>query len=190
MIGCSGGGLYSDLVCGGTSSPERECGAIGIQLRVRALDRDMAHRSEEEMWTAFRELDRKIRSLSEVRDYLVEQEADACEAADRLELKVHSLTRKYERLRTEAEQWVADIAREGLSSLRNKGGENNAQMMLQTVREEIRQLCVRARTLDDKRWLFRYNEHYCEDGQYELEDTIDRLKADLEKILSQGFTSS
>ena len=142
------------------------------------------------MWAAFCELDRKIRSLSEVRDYLVEQEADACEAADRLDLRVHSLTRKYERLRTEAEQWVADIAREGLSSLRNKGGENNAQMMLQTVREEIRQLCVRARTLDDKRWLFRYNEHYCEDGQYELEDTIDRLKADVEKILSQGFTSS
>ena len=142
------------------------------------------------MWAAFRELDRKIRSLSEVRDYLVEQEADACEAADRLDLRVHSLTRKYERLRTEAEQWVADIAREGLSSLRNKGGENNAQMMLQTVREEIRQLCVRARKLDDKRWLFRYNEHYCEDGQYELEDTIDRLKADVEKILSQGFTSS
>ena len=150
----------------------------------------MAHRSEEEMWTAFRELDRKIRSLSEVRDYLVEQEADACEAADRLDLKVHSLTRKYERLRTEAEQWVADIAREGVSSLRDRGRENNAQMMLQTIRKEIRQLCVRARTLDDKRWLFRYNEHYCEDGQYELEDTIDRLKADVEKILSEGFTSS
>ena len=120
----------------------------------------------------------------------MEQEADACEAADRLDLKVFSLTRKYERLRTEAEQWVADIAREGLSSLRNKGGEDNAQRMLQTVREEIRQLCVRARKLDDKRWLFRYNEHYCEDGQYELEDTIDRMKADLEKILAQGFTSS
>ena len=142
------------------------------------------------MWAAFRELDRKIRSLSEVRDYLVEQEADACEAADRLDLRVHSLTRKYERLRTEAEQWVADIAREGVSSLRDRGRENNAQMMLQTIRKEIRQLCVRARTLDDKRWLFRYNEHYCEDGQYELEDTIDRLKADVEKILSQGFTSS
>ena len=142
------------------------------------------------MWAAFRELDRKIRSLSEVRDYLVEQEADACEAADRLDLRVHSLTRKYERLRTEAEQWVADIAREGVSSLRDRGRENNAQMMLQTIRKEIRQLCVRARTLDDKRWLFRYNEHYCEDGQYELEDTIDRLKADLEKILSEGFTSS
>ena len=120
----------------------------------------------------------------------MEQEADACEAADRLDLRVHSLTRKYERLRTEAEQWVADIAREGVSSLRDRGRENNAQMMLQTVRKEIRQLCVRARTLDDKRWLFRYNEHYCEDGQYELEDTIDRLKADVEKILSQGFTSS
>ena len=142
------------------------------------------------MWAAFRELDRKIRSLSEVRDYLVEQEADACEAVDRLDLRVHSLTRKYERLRTEAEQWVADIAREGVSSLRDRGRENNAQMMLQTVRKEIRQLCVRARTLDDKRWLFRYNEHYCEDGQYELEDTIDRLKADVENILSQGFTSS
>ena len=178
------------MVCGGFSSPEREFGSIEIQLLVRALGRDMAHRSEAEMWAAFRELDRKIRSLSEVRDYLVEQEADACEAADRLDLRVHSLTRKYERLRTEAEQWVADIAREGLSSLRNKGGEDNAQRMLQTVREEIRQLCVRARKLDDKRWLFRYNEHYCEDAQYELEDKIDRMKADLEKILAQGFTSS
>ena len=93
----------------------------------------MALRSEEEMWAAFRKLDRKIRSLSEVRDCLVEQEADACEAADQLDQKVFSLTRKYERLRMEAEQWVADIAREGLNSLRNKGGEDNAQRMLQTV---------------------------------------------------------
>ena len=59
-------------------------------------------------------------------------------------------------------------------------------MMLQTIRKEIIKLCVRARALDDKRWLYRYREHYCEDGQYELESTIDRLKADLESILYEG----
>ena len=173
--------------------PERECGSIEIQLLVRALGRDMAHRSEAEMWAAFRELDRKIRSLSEIRDYLVEQEAEACAAADRIDLRVYSLTRKYERLREErieAEEWVADVARLGVSSLRERGRENNAQMMLQTIRKEIIELCGRARALDDKRWLYRYSEHYCEDGQYELEDTIDRLKADLESILSQGYVSS
>ena len=37
------------------------------------------------MWLAFRELDRKIRSLSELRDYLVQQEAVANSAADRVE---------------------------------------------------------------------------------------------------------
>ena len=181
------------MVCGGFSSPEREFGSIEIQLLVRALGRDMAHRSEAEMWLAFRKLDQKIRSLSELCGYLVEQEAVACAAADRMDLRVYSLGRKFKRLmadRTEAEAWVSDIVREGVSSLRNRGRANNAQMMLQTIHKEIIELCVRARTLDDRRWLYRFSEHYCESGQYSLEDTIDRLKSDLESIISQGYISS
>ena len=181
------------MVCVGFFKLGREFESILAPLLVRVVGRGMARRSESEMWAAFRELDQKIRSLSELRDYLVEQEAEACAAADRMDLRVYSLTRKYKRLRkdrTEAEEWVADVARLGVSSLRERGRENNAQMMLQTIRKEIIELCVRARALDDKRWLYRYSEHYCEDGQYELEDTIDRLKADLESILSQGYVSS
>ena len=114
----------------------------------------MAGRSESDMWSAFRELDRKIRSLSELRGCLVEQEAVASAAADRLDLQVYSLGRQFQRLvddRTEAEAWLSDIVREGVSSLRNRGQANNAQMMLQTIRKEIINLCVRARALDDRR---------------------------------------
>ena len=68
-------------------------------LVVRVVGRGMARRSEAEMWVAFRELDQKIRSFSELRGCLVEQEADACAAADRLDLRVNRLTRKYKRLR-------------------------------------------------------------------------------------------
>ena len=122
----------------------------------------------------------------------MEQEADACAAADRLDRRVYSLTRKYEHLREErieAEEWVADVALLGVDTQRERERESNAQTMLQTIRKEIVELCVRARALDDKRWLYRYREHYCEDGQYELESTIDRLKVDLEGILSEGCVS-
>ena len=97
----------------------------------------MAGRSESEMWSAFRELDRKIRSLSELRGYLVEQEAVASAAADRMDLRVYSLGRQFKRLmddKTEAEAWLSDIVREGVSSLRNRGRANNVQRMLQTIR--------------------------------------------------------
>ena len=145
------------------------------------------------MWSAFRELDRKIHSLSELRGYLVVQEAVASAAADRMDLRVYSLGRQIKRLvddRTEAEAWLSDIVREGVSGLRNRERANNARMMLQTIRKEIVELCVRARALDDRRWLYRFSEHYCESGQYSLEDTIDRLKSDLESIISQGYISS
>ena len=81
---------------------------------------------------------------------------------------------------------MADVALLGVDTLRERKRENDAQMMLQTICKEIIQLCVRARALDDKRWLWRYREHYCEDGQYELEETIDRLKVALEGVLSEG----
>ena len=48
---------------------------------------------------------------------------------------------------------------------------------------------VRARALDDERWLHRYREHFSEEGQYELEGAIDQLKADLESILTEGGVS-
>ena len=177
------------LVCGGFFNLGREFESILAPLVVRVVGRGMARRSEAEMWVAFRELDQKIRSFSELRGCLVEQEADACAAADRLDLRVFSLNRKYDRLmkeRTEAEEWVADVALLGVDTQRERERESNALKMLQTIHKEIVKLCVRARALDDKRWLYRYREHYCEDGQYELENTIDRLKADLESILYEG----
>jgi len=73
------------------------------------------------MWSAFRELDCKIRSLSELRGYLVQQEAVANSAADRVEHRVISLRKQFDRLvddRTEAEAWLSDIVRGGVSDLR------------------------------------------------------------------------
>ena len=141
------------------------------------------------MWEVFRVLDEQIQSLSGLRECLVEREADACAAADRIDQRVIRLTKKYKRLlqdRTEAEEWVADVALLGVDTLREKKRENDAQMVLQTIRKEIIQLTVRVRALDEKRWLWRYREHSCEDGQYELEESIDQLKMDLERVLSEG----
>ena len=126
------------------------------------------------MWTAFRELDRKIRSLTELRGYLVVQEGVANPAADRVDHRVYSLGRQFDRLmddRTEAEAWLTDMR------------------MLQLIHKEALAICERAKALDDRRWLFRFSEHYCESGQYSLEETIERLQSDLENIMSQGYVS-
>ena len=171
---------------------EREFGSILASLFASVVGRDMARRSEVEMWTAFRALDQKIQSFTELRDHLVELEADACATADRLDLRVHGFTRRYERLledRVEAEEWVADVALLGVDTQRERERESNAQMMLETIRREITELCVRARALDDERWLHRYREHFSEERQYEIEDVIDQLKIDLEIILAEGGVS-
>ena len=144
------------------------------------------------MWSAFRELDRKIRSLSELRGYLVVQEGVANAAADRVDHRVYSLGRQFDRLmddRTEAEAWLTDIVRGGVSSLRDTERADNARRMLQQINREVLAICERARALDDRRWLFRFSEHYCESGQYSLEETIERLQSDLENIMSQGYVS-
>ena len=81
------------------------------------------------MWEAFRELDQKIQSFTKLRDRLVEQEADACAAADRLDRRVYSLNRKYDRLkeeRTEAEEWVAGVALLGVDTPRERARESHA----------------------------------------------------------------
>ena len=152
----------------------------------------MAGRSEAEMWTAFRELDRKICTLSELRGYLVVQEGVANAAADRVDHRVYSLGRQFDRLmddRTEAEAWLTDIVRGGVSSLRNTERADNARRMLQLIHRETLAIRERAKALDDRRWLFRFSEHYCESGQYSLEETIERLQFDLENIMSQGYVS-
>ena len=145
----------------------------------------MAGRSEAEMWTAFRELDRKIRSLSELRGYLEVQEGVANAAADRVDQRVYSLGRKFDRLmddRTEAEAWLTDIVRGGVSSLRDTERADNARRMLQLINREVLAICERARALDDRRWLFRFSEHYCE-------EPIERLQSNLENIVFQGYVS-
>ena len=51
---------------------------------------------------------------------------------------------------------------------------------------EIRQLSARACALDEKRWRWRSEELKAEDGQYKLEENIERLRAELEAILARG----
>ena len=142
------------------------------------------------MWSAFRELDRKIRSLSELRDYLVQQEAVANSAADRVEHRVIRLRQQFHRLeddRTEAEAWLSDIVRGGVSDLRAVERADNARKMLQLIHKEALAICSRAKALDERRSLFRFSEHYCESTQYTLEEAIERLRADLESIVSARY---
>ena len=142
------------------------------------------------MWSTFRELDRKIRSLSELRDYLVQQEAVANSAADRVEHRVIRLRQQFHRLeddRTEAEAWLSDIVRGGVSDLRAVERADNARKMLQLIHKEALAICSRAKALYERRSLFRFREHYCESAQYSLEESIERLQSDLENIMSAGY---
>ena len=144
------------------------------------------------MWSAFRELDRRIRSLSELRGYLVQQEAVANSAADRVEHRVISLRKQFDRLvddRTEAEAWLSDIVRGGVSDLRAVEQANKARKMLQLIHREALAICSRAKALDERRSLFWFSEHYCESGQYSLEETIEQLQSDLENIIAAGYVS-
>ena len=125
------------------------------------------------MWSAFRELDRRIRSLFELRDYLVQQEAVANSAADRVEHRVIRLRQQFHRLeddRTEAEAWLSDIVRGGVSDLRSVQRAENARKMLQQIHKEALAICSRAKALDERRSLFRFIEHYWESAQYTLEE--------------------
>ena len=113
-------------------------------------------------------------------------------AADRVDRRVIGLGRKFDRLmdnRTEAEAWLTDIVRGGVSSLRNTERADDAQRKLQLIHKEALAICERAKALDDRRWLLRFSEHYCESGQYSLKETIERLQSDLDNIMSQGYVS-
>ena len=139
------------------------------------------------MWEAFRVLDEQIQMLTMLWDGLVDREADACKLADLIDLRVIRLTKKYKRLlQDEAEEWVADVESLGVDTPRERKRESNAREALETIRKEIRQLSARARALDEKRWLWRHREHKFEDGQYGLEESIDQLKVDLERVLLEG----
>ena len=115
------------------------------------------------MWSAFRELDRRIRSLFELRDYLVQQEAVANSVADRVEHRLQDD-------RTKAEAWLLDIVRGGVSDLRSVQRAENARKMLQQIHKEALAICSRAKALDERRSLFRFIEHYWESAQYTLEE--------------------
>ena len=57
---------------------------------------------------------------------------------------------------------------------------------MEAIRRDIHQLSARASALDEKRWRWRYREHKAEEEQYGLEESIDQLKVDLERVLAEG----
>ena len=142
------------------------------------------------MWAAFREVDRRIRSLTALWDHLVLEEGVANAGADRVEDRVAKLGHQFHRLeddRSEAQQWLADVVRGGVSDLRSVQRAENARKMLLQIHKESLVVCARARALDERRNRFRYSEEYCESAQYSLEAEIERLRADLADIISAGF---
>ena len=150
---------------------------------------EMARRSEAQMWEKFRVLDRRSQLPTMLRDGLVDREADTCKLADLIDLRVIRLTNKYKRLlqdEAEAEEWVSDVESLGVDTPRERKRESDARQALEAIRRDIQQLSARASALDEKRWLWRYREHEFEDGQYGLEESIDQLKVDLERVLAEG----
>ena len=150
----------------------------------------MAGRTESQMWSAFREVDRKMQSLIAFRDHLVHVESVANSVADRAMFRVISLGHQFDRLeadRSEAQLWLADVVRSGVSSLRSIERTDNAWQMLLQIRKESLEVCAQAKLLNERRNRFRADEEYSEVAQYPLEEEIDRLRADLEDIVSAGF---
>ena len=163
--------------------------SVLVSVLTEAHGLGMARRSEKEMWKTFRVLDEQMQMLSLHRDSLEDREAGACQLADLIDMRVIHLTKKYKRLlqdEDEAEGWVADVESLGVKTPREKKRESNAREALAAIRKEIRQLSARAHALDEKRWLWRQKEHQFEEGQYVLEESIDQLKEDMERVLSEG----
>ena len=150
----------------------------------------MAGRTEAQMWSAFREVDRRIRSLTALRDHLVLEEGLANSVADRVEDRVARLGHQFHRLKddhSEAQAWLSDVVRGGVSDLRSVQRAENARKMLLQIHKESLAVCAQAKALDERRNRFRFSEEYCESAQYTLEAEIDRLRADLDDIISAGF---
>jgi chromosome segregation ATPase len=141
------------------------------------------------MWDEFRALDTRRQELTKLLDKLEDREADSCERADRIDRKLFRLTKKYGRLlqdKEETEEWVAEVENLGGETPEERKRKRNARQALEAIMREIHQLSARASALDEKRWRWRYEEHKAEDGQYEIGENIERLKADLEAVLAGG----
>ena len=167
----------------------RDFGSVLASLPTETHILEMARQSETRMWEAFRVLDKRRQELTKLLDKLVDREADACERADRIDMRVIRLTKKYRRLlqdKEEAEEWVADVENLGVDTPEERKRERNARQSLEAIRREIHQLSARASALDEKRWRWRYREHKAEEEQYKLEENIERLKVDLEAVLAEG----
>mgnify|MGYP006908683269 CR=1 FL=1 len=157
-----------------------------------SVGRIMSGRTETEMWAAFREIDRRLSSLIALRDYLEREEGVADAAAFRVEGRVWRLGREFRDLedeRTEAQEWLANVVRGGVTDLRSVHRAEKAREMLRKIHEEALAICTRAREVDERRNIFRYSEEYCEMSQYSLDAEIERLQADLASIIAAGFVS-
>ena len=167
----------------------RDFGPVLASLPTETHIREMARQSETRMWDEFRALDTRRQELTKLLDKLEDREADSCERADRIDRKVFRLTRKYGRLlqdKEETEEWVAEVENLGGETPEERKRKRNARQALEAIMREIHQLSARASALDEKRWRWRYEEHKAEDGQYEIGENIERLKADLEAVLAGG----
>jgi chromosome segregation ATPase len=141
------------------------------------------------MWDEFRTLYTRRQELATLLEEMEEREAIACERADRIEKKVFRLTRKYGRLlqdKEETEEWIAEGENLGGGTPEERKRKTNARQALEAIMREIRQLSARACALDEKRWRWRSEELKAEDGQYKLEENIERLRAELEAVLARG----
>ena len=141
------------------------------------------------MWDEFRTLDTRRQELVTLLEEMEEREAIACEKADRIENKVFRLTRKYGRLvqdKEETEEWIAEVENLDGGTPEERRRKTNAREALEAIMREIRQLSARACALDEERWHWRAEELKAEDGQGELEEGIERLRAELEAVLARG----
>ena len=167
----------------------REFGSVLASLPTETHILGMARQSEAQMWEAFRVLDKQRQELTKLLDRLVDREADACKRADLIDMRGIRLTKKYRRLlqdEAEAEEWVADVESLGVDTPEERKRESDARQALEAIRRDIHQLSAKASALDEKRWRWRYREHKAEEEQYGLEENIDQLKADLERVLAEG----
>ena len=138
------------------------------------------------MWSEFRKIDTRRQGLVTLREEMEEREAIACEKADRVEKEVFRMTRKYGRLVQEKEEWMAEAKNLAEGTPDERRRKKIAREALKAIMNEIHQLAARTYELDKERWHYRAEELRAEDGQGELEEGIERLRAELEEILARG----
>ena len=148
--------------------------------------------TEEDMWAAFREIDRRLCALRALRDHVEIEEEMADSAAFRAEGKMRQLGSKKRNLDldlAEAHHWLISVLRSGATDRKSKCRTDDARGMLRNIQQRTSEVCEEARVVNDTRNRLRYEEECMELAGYSLCSVIEQLQCDLASVIAAGYSS-